>query len=342
MKEILVPQPPMEDNTYLANLDAALQRLGYRFRYCPLDEDPAVGPLGWIQWPEALCGWRPPEAEAWERIDGWLAGMKRCGGRLLWTVHNLRPHRWPDHPDAARLYRLVASAAQVQVHHGAASVGLVAEAYPEAAGVETVVYPLPGYENLVGALTREEARRELGWPADARVLLAVGALRNVAEERLLERAAFARRWRVGRVGALAVPWARKYSPRWLRRRLLLARLLNWVGFVRDESMDIYLKACDAVLIARVEILNSANVPLAFSFGRAAIGPDRGNVGPLLRETGNFVFDPNSGRDVRRALRAAADADLDALGEANRRWLETNATWDGLAKAAVEKLETAHA
>lgn len=60
-----------------------------------------------------------------------------------------------------------------------------------------------------------------------------------------------------------------------------------------------------VFIQRTDILNSGNVPLALSFGRVVTGPDSGNIGGLLAETGNPAFDPADPRSVDIALERAA-------------------------------------
>ena len=55
-------------------------------------------------------------------------------------------------------------------------------------------------------------------------------------------------------------------------------------------MQCYFCAADVVLIQRLDILNSGNLPMAYHAGKVVVGPDVGNVGQILRETGNFTFD----------------------------------------------------
>ena len=69
-------------------------------------------------------------------------------------------------------------------------------------------------------------------------------------------------------------------------------------------MQCYFCAADVVLIQRLDILNSGNLPMAFHAGKVVVGPYVGNVGQILRETGNFTFDPHDTRSVVSALQKA--------------------------------------
>lgn len=76
-----------------------------------------------------------------------------------------------------------------------------------------------------------------------------------------------------------------------------------------------------VFIQRTDILNSGNVPLALSFGRVVTGPDSGNIGGLLAETGNPAFDPADPRSVDIALERAARLSATDQGARNRAYAQ---------------------
>ena len=61
-------------------------------------------------------------------------------------------------------------------------------------------------------------------------------------------------------------------------------------FIPDNMVPFYIKAADAMLIPRIKILNSGSVSLGMLCGIPIIGPNVGNVGSELKETGNYVFD----------------------------------------------------
>lgn len=77
----------------------------------------------------------------------------------------------------------------------------------------------------------------------------------------------------------------------------------------DELIDncdlpYYMAASNVIFIQRKGQLNSVNIPLAFLFHKVVIGPDSGNIGELLRNTGNPVFRSDKKQDIIRALKEA--------------------------------------
>jgi hypothetical protein len=71
--------------------------------------------------------------------------------------------------------------------------------------------------------------------------------------------------------------------------------------VEESDAQHYLNAADVLFIPRFHVLNSGNVTLGMTFGRVVVGPDSWDVGELLRETGNPVFDPDRPETAARAL-----------------------------------------
>ena len=90
--------------------------------------------------------------------------------------------------------------------------------------------------------------------------------------------------------------------------------------IPDDLMQCYFCAADVVLIQRVDALNSGNLPMAFHAGKVVIGPDVGNVGQILRETGNFTFDPH---DIRSAVSALQKALTETTKGKENRTYATN-------------------
>ena len=89
----------------------------------------------------------------------------------------------------------------------------------------------------------------------------------------------------------------------------------------DEPIDncdlpYYMAASDVIFIQRKDILNSASIPLAFLFHKVVIGPNIGNIGEILQDTGNPVFHPDNQFDIIRALEAARQLSARRKGEDN--------------------------
>jgi hypothetical protein len=71
------------------------------------------------------------------------------------------------------------------------------------------------------------------------------------------------------------------------------------------------------MIQRKRILNSGNLPMGFYFGKPVVGPDVGNVGEILRSTGNPVFDPEDCASVAASLSRGFECANAGMGDANR-------------------------
>ena len=91
------------------------------------------------------------------------------------------------------------------------------------------------------------------------------------------------------------------------------------GFVEEEDTQLYLNAADVLFIPRLKVLNSGNITLGMTFGKVVVGPDSFDVGHLLRETGNVVFDPERPETASYALEKAFGLAADGkIGKSNRR------------------------
>ena len=71
-----------------------------------------------------------------------------------------------------------------------------------------------------------------------------------------------------------------------------------------------------LLIQQKDILNSADVPLAFLFRKVIIGPDCGNIGGLLKSTGNPTFHHGRKEDIIWALEEGRRLSVRGKGEMN--------------------------
>jgi glycosyltransferase involved in cell wall biosynthesis len=178
------------------------------------------------------------------------------------------------------------------------------------------------------------------------VLLVFGAIRSDAERQLIldtfsnlnepQKLLLVSRWREKLAN---VSWIRlKYWIRDLTRLYYKVRpgyRFNY-GFVEEVDTQIYLNAADVLLIPRLHVLNSGNITLGMTFGRVVVGPDSWDVGSLLKETGNPVFDPDSPGTAAAAVeRGFALAREGRIGAANRELALKQWTPEQCARSYVE-------
>ena len=87
--------------------------------------------------------------------------------------------------------------------------------------------------------------------------------------------------------------------------------------VSDERLPYYYGAADIVFIQRLKILNSGNALLPMLFGKVIVGPDCGNVGPLLRHWNYPVFSTEDTSHLCDIMRDALEMEENGIGLINR-------------------------
>ncbi|HEY4245825.1 MAG TPA: oligosaccharide flippase family protein [Lacunisphaera sp.] len=76
------------------------------------------------------------------------------------------------------------------------------------------------------------------------------------------------------------------------------------GRVDEDQVQVYMNACDLVVLPYRRILTSGAAVLAMSFGKACIAPRAGCVTDVMDDNGTIFFDPLKDGDLDRALREA--------------------------------------
>jgi len=240
--------------------------------------------------------------EVARRLEYWAARA-----RLVVTRHVLLPHDALEDPMWEKMYAMFYRYMDAVVHFASASIEEFRTRY---AGTdwfrgrepEHAIIPHHNYANLPNEISREQARRRLGIPIDSKVMLVFGAIRNEEEKELIRttfsglklngKLLLVSRWRER---LRKISWIRlKYWVRDLTRlyyQIHPSYHFNY-GFVEEEDTQLYLNAADILFIPRLWVLNSGNITLGMTFGKVVVGPDAWDVGELLKETGNPVFDPD--------------------------------------------------
>ena len=240
-------------------------------------------------------------AETERRLRWWGSRAK-----LIVTRHVLLPHDALKDPQWEKMYEVVYRNVHGVVHFASASVTEFQQRYQKTAFAfgqpMHCVIPHHNYSSLPNTISRSEARRKLGVADDRHVMLVFGAIRNF-EERDLILSTF-NGLNVPRKMLLVSRWKEQLAKvRWIRLKYWLRDLnrlyyqlhpqyhFNY-GFVEEADTQVWLNAADVLFIPRLKVLNSGNITLGMTFAKVVVGPDSWDVGQLLRETGNPVFDPD--------------------------------------------------
>lgn len=330
---------------YVDSLSRGLEGLGLEVERSALDFDrpDAARDILHVHWPEALCDWGRPTLGRLHEISEALQHWRAQGAALVVTRHNASPHAYRDGV-ADELYQTLLGKADGIIHLGNASRAALAG---DAPCPQTVIPH--GTDTHAPPMGREDARRALGVPARAYVVLVFGAIRHFQEQRLILDVVRSLRRRTSSVEFLVPRWVEATRPSWkshpfqrmaafLADRRARRSLRVGGGFVEESRVGWYFGAADVVFVPRIDVLNSGVLPKAYAYGRTVVGPRTGNLTEILEETGNFTYPPGDADAAARALDEARGADLAALGARNRSYAAEHWSWDSVSRAHVDFYE----
>ena len=330
MRILMVSEGGLAKNPYVPSLADGLTRCGHEVAF-GLDrfwDSFDAYDLLYFQWPEAIFNWRREEIDL-NRLASLFGRIKDFGVRTVITCHNLHPHN--NDAKTMALYDLVYSKVDAFHHMGRYSYGLFKEKYPDRIHFIAPHHIADSFWS--NTFSSHEAKSALGIPLDSIVISSFGEFRNSEEVWLFVKMAkdvFRRdtSFLAPRIPMGSCPnrFNLGKALKYLCRTLVYKRLgIRPSGFLSDDELRIWLSASDIVFIQRKEILNSGNLPLAYAAGKVVVGPDRGNVGEILKETGNYVFDPNDRASIRQGVLNAIEEirNGNRLGALNEKYAKDN-------------------
>jgi beta-1,4-mannosyltransferase len=312
----LPPQRP-GPTSYLTLLAAALGRAGLQVTTAtPAD----LWRIGWtrtadvvhLHWLEFIAPSAPGRAGGLVRtvirhgrLLAALCWLRLRGVRLVWTVHNLRPHE-PVQPRLESWLGLLVS----RLSHGLVAHSAYARArIQEQWGRRLTVAVIP-HANYIGLfpparVSRAQCRRRLDIPDDAYVFLAFGQVRGY--KRLTELLAAFRALERDDVRLLI---AGKPVPAEEGARLSAAaggdpRVLLDLREVPDEEVAGLHACADAAVLAYRDVFSSGALLLALSFGLPVVAPDVGTAAELVGTAAGELFAPGG---LTAALEVSSRAD----------------------------------
>jgi len=253
-----------------------------------------------------------------------LAVLRLSGIRVVWTVHNLFEHERRCPRVELVVKRLASRLVNVLITHCERASETVADTLrlSESKRQSVVAVPHGHYvDSYPAELDRTEARESLGYDPNETVFLYFGVIRpykNVLK--LLE--AFSSVEAPGaRLSVVGNPLDDDIAEAIRSAAEQDDRVRTTLEFVPDEEVQRYMHSADVVVLPYGTTLMSGAAMLAMSFGLPVVAPKAGCVGELLTASENVCYDPADPDGLTDALQTALDADLAAMGAANRRYVE---------------------
>jgi glycosyltransferase involved in cell wall biosynthesis len=299
-------------------------------------------PLDWAVLVARLAR-RPPDVlhVQWSldpALDVWCwRGLRRRGVPVVYTSHNLLPHdaRRGDAGRYARLYRAV----DAVIVHSRRSAGALVERFGPAPERVAVVPHGPLLEEEPD-LDRAEARRRLGLPPSAPLILFAGLIEPYKGlgDLVVAFTGLADAWPAARLvvaGRPNEPFAPYRAA--LEARGLLDRTHLDLRFLPRADLAAYLCAADVVALPYRHVTTSGVLLAARRFGRPVVATAVGDLAELIQDGENGLLvppaDPPALADALSRL--LADPALGArFGAAGRRVALTEHGWDQIARRTL--------
>jgi glycosyltransferase involved in cell wall biosynthesis len=241
-----------------------------------------------LHWPERMLNRRSSTAAALRAAAllalAFLARLRRT--KLVWTVHNLSSHEY-NHPWVERWFwpNFIRQLSGF-ISLSAAGKDLVIQRHPGLRRVPAFVIPHGHYRGAYpDTISQAEARAKLRLPLDSRIAAFVGHIRpykNVPHLIQIFREIADPRVRLLLAGEPHEPGEGKEL---LKTAGNDTRVLLVVELIRDDELQVYLRAADLVVLPFSDILNSGSALLALSFDRPILVPRIGAVVDLERQLG---------------------------------------------------------
>ena len=269
-----------------------------------------------FHWPQTFMG-KDPHTEA--DLLRHIKKMKVAGVKVVATCHDLEPH-YDQFADKAESMKIVYSHCDAIIHLGEYSKELFEKRYPHA---KHILIPHHLYDTVYTHFpSRAESLKYLGLPENHTYILCFGTFRAKQERRLIIE--LSKQLADKNIIILAPSFMNIW---WRSFRLFHKRLLKWYYQYRyniyctgrtwcavsEEKLPYYYGAANVVFIQRVRILNSGNAMMPMLFGKVVVGPDCGNVGPLLKQWGYPVFSVDKTSIIGDIVKKAFELEKDGMG-----------------------------
>jgi len=274
-----------------------------------------------------------------------LLAIRLAGVPVVWTVHNATTHD-REHPWLERRFKrwFVTSGPcdRLIVHCEAVADELIETVdLPPSARERIDVIPHGHYlDNYPAEMSQREARESLGIDESDTVFLFFGMIRRYKGVPDLVDAYEAASLPESTLLIAGNPDTEALQAELDRKTAGATDIVTAYEFITSEEIQRYMNAADAVVLPFRRITTSGTAILAMTFGKPLVVPPLGCLPKLLTEAGAIFYDRSERDGLARALEDAAEADLAAMGAANRRRVERY-DWESIASKTAAAYARAH-
>jgi glycosyltransferase involved in cell wall biosynthesis len=264
------------------------------------------------------------------RFATWFLLAQRAGYRLVWTAHNVVPHRLTGLPALhLAVRRLVMARADAVIVHCEAGRRELLSRFSRHKPIHVI--PMGSYQGVYPVtMNRADARGRLGLDEATFVYLFLG---NIAGYKGLER--FVEDFRaIAGAADIAIIAGRNREPGLVARLRAMAaadaRLRLDAREIADDEMQLYLCAAHVMVAPFSQILSSSSVMTGLSYGLPVIVPRLGCLPEVVTAEAGILYDPEKPTALGEALREIKRRDVRKMGVAAR-VLTERLSWERVAQ-----------
>jgi glycosyltransferase involved in cell wall biosynthesis len=264
--------------------------------------------------------------------------LKLIGVKVIWTVHEWKNRFDNSNNDIPQGWAsIIGRIFDAIITHSKTTQNEISEACSLKNNNKVFVVPhgnyIGCYENIINQLM---ARKALSLPTENLVFLLFGNLHKT--KGFLEAIEAFKGLQDIRISLLIVgnP-AENQVEELIRERIQgYENILFVPKRVQDDEIQIYMNACDCVVLPYKVFTTSGTAILAMSFGRSCIAPNTGYFSDVLDDSGAFLYDANNEDGLLYAMKQAIekrDKLLD-MGKHNLKLAE-QWNWDYVADETIK-------
>lgn len=251
--------------------------------------------------------------------------LKWRGTSVIWTVHNIEPHREVENWIKKLFYGYWCRVVNGTIYLSRISSEMAMSKYPRLQKVPYIIIPHGHYRQIYSnVIAREEARKRLQIEPDRIMLLCFGRImRYKGITELIE--AFGEMYTTYKTVLMIVgPGAEADYVREVKR-LAERKGLNKGDdksiriidrYIAEEDVQIFMNAADMIILPYKNILNSGASLLALSFNKPVIVPSLGSMRELQELVGNqWVYcyaPPLNSENLKRGIEHLLNCDRPAV------------------------------
>lgn len=241
-----------------------------------------------IHWPDYHLNTRSPlkAIKGSAEVLSWLKEAKSKGVKLVWTVHNLRPHE-RYHPYLEPFfYRPYVKLLDGWIALSQTAANEATAKFSHLKDLPSFVIPRGHYRDSHRVHTSKQAARErLGIAPESEVILNFGQIRKYKNVPHLVRAFRALGGENKRLLIAGQPRTSRLQREIEEEAQGDSRVQLHLSFIPDEDVQLYFAAADIVVLPYQDILHSGSALMALSLDKPILVPDMGAMEELQSKVG---------------------------------------------------------